>query len=389
MTHTVFRAMSMGVIGALLLTGCQSGNNEATPGGSPPGAGEESGSPAAAATSTPEAEPYYAGEQITVTIPFAEGGGTDVWVRFLTPYLKQAIPGGPSIAVKNEPGGESITGTNQYVAEASADGLEVLATSGSTVFPFLLGRSEVAYDFVDLQPIVVNGTGGVIYASPESGLESAADLAEAPAGLKYGGISETGLDLAMLVVFDLFAMDVATTFGFEGRGPTRLAFERGEVNLDYQTTSAYTSSVQPMIDAGKAAPLMSFGVIDESGEIARDPNFPDLPTVPEAYEEAFGEAPSGPAYEAYRTLMATGFVYQKALWVPVGTPEEALIPYYEAVAQLQEDSEFQTKAGEALGGYPLYAGDAVEATVRETFALSEEVRTYLLDLLESYGVTIQ
>jgi len=59
---------------------------------------------------------------------------------------------------------------------------------------------------------------------------------------------------------------------------------------------------QPLVDEGTAVPLFSFGYRDESGEIVRDPNFPDLPSWVEAYQIVRGEEPSGPQFEIWQAL---------------------------------------------------------------------------------------
>lgn len=327
--------------------------------------------------------PYYQGKTITLLIPFSEGGGTDVWARVMAPYLEKHIEGQPKVVIKNVPGGESITGTNQYVTQAKEDGLLWLGSSGTTVYNRFLGRPEVKYDFQELKPLIVNGTGGVIYVSPKTGIKTVKDLKNPSGPLVYGGISATGLDAASLIVFDLLKLDVKATFGFEGRGPARLALERGETTIDYQTTSAYQSNVAPLVEQGKAIPLMSFGILNEQGEIVRDPAFPDLPTPGEVYKELNGADPSGPAWEAYKSFMPAGFTYQKGLWVPKGTAQEAIDPVYNAVEKMTQDEDFKAKSEEVLGGYPLYRGDRVAEAVREAFKVSEEIQAYMRNLLKS------
>ena len=50
-------------------------------------------------------------------------------------------------------------------------------------------------------------------------------------------------------------VDIQAVMGYEGRGPARVAFEQGESNIDYQTTSGYLSNVVPLVEEGKAIPL--------------------------------------------------------------------------------------------------------------------------------------
>ena len=327
--------------------------------------------------------------QVEMIVPYSEGGGTDTWARFLAPYLEKHVEGNPTFSPTNAPGGESITGSNQFVTSGGTDGEQVLVTSGTTYFQALLGRPEVQFDFSKMRPLMLNGTGGVIYASAESGITGVDDLKNPPQPLVYGGISATGLDLSLLQAFDVLGVDIEATFGFEGRGPARLALERGEVNIDYQTTSAYLTQVQPLVDSGKAVPLMSFGVL-EDGEIVRDPNLPDLPTVEEVYEQLNGQAPEGEAYDAYRAFLVPGFVYQKGIWANEGTPDSIVQAFRDAVEPISNDPEFQASSEEVLGGYPLYSGEQAQEDLIEAFEIKPEVRQYTLDLLETkYDTTIE
>lgn len=327
-------------------------------------------------------------DRTELVIPYAEGGGTDTWARFMAPYLEKHVEGDATFTPKNVPGGESITGSNQFVTSGGTDGEQALVTSGTTYFQALLGRSQVKFDFAEMRPLVLNGTGGVIYASPSTGIESAEDLARTGEKLSYGGISATGLDLTMLQAFDVLDVPLDATFGFEGRGPARLAFERGEVNVDYQTTSAYLTQVKPLVEKGKAVPLMSFGVLKD-GEIVRDPNVPDLPTVEEVYQQIHGKKPSGRAYDAYRAFLIPGYVYQKGIWANEGTPDRIVEAYWDSVDDIGKDEKFRSSSEEVLGGYPLYSGKEAEKDLKEAFSISPRTRQYTLDMLESqYGVTL-
>lgn len=326
---------------------------------------------------------------VQMIVPFAAGGGTDVWARFMAPYLQDAVTGNPKITVSNVEGGESITGANQFVQSGGTDGKQLLVTSGSTYIPALLNREEVQYDFSKMIPLMVNGTGGAVYVSPTTGIKKASDLAGYSKTLVYGGISATGNDLVTLLAMDVLGIPMKATFGFEGRGPARLALERGEVNLDYQTTSAYISQVEPMVKDGKATPLFSFGV-PQNGKIVRDPALPDLPTLEEVYQNINGTEPSGTSYEAYRAALTAGYFYQKGLWANEGTPDTIVKAFSDAAAKLAKDSTFQAKSEKALGGYPLIPGADARADLKKAFSISNDARQYILDLLKTkYDVTIK
>jgi tripartite-type tricarboxylate transporter receptor subunit TctC len=331
----------------------------------------------------------YAGETVEMMIPLAEGGGTDTWARFVATELTHDVPGSPGLAPVNDDGGEGILGTNHFMTSARSDGTEVLVSTASTVVPYLLDMPAVRYDFSDLKPILANGTGAVVYARTGAGVRSVEDLVGRDKPLVFGGIAATSLDLTTLLAFDLLGADVRATFGFEGRGPVNLALQRGEVDIDYQTTSSYGPAVEPLVEDGTAVPLFSLGQVDEDGQIVRDPNFPDIPTVVEAYEQLNGQAPEPEALETYRAILALTYTYQKALWVPEDTPDEALELLRSTAEEMGADPGFQQAAAEVLGGYPIDASPDLAERIGDAYRVDDSVREDVLRLLESdYDITI-
>ena len=331
----------------------------------------------------------YAGETIKVVIPLAEGGGTDTWARFIGSELVHFTPGEPGFAPTNDSGGEGITGSNHFASSAEKDGTELLVSTATTVVPWVLDRKAVRYSFDKLTPILVNGTGGVIYARRGAGISTIKDLVGRKKPLVFGGITATGLDLTTLVAFDLLEAETSATFGFEGRGPVNLALQRGEVDIDYSTTSAYTSAVEGIAKEGKAVVLMSFGQLDESGKVVRDPNFPDVPTVAEAYEKLHGHEPEGAKFEAYKTLLGLTYTYQKGLWAPADAPEKAVELLRASAHKLAVDKAFNKKAEKILGGYPITADATIGKRVAQAYTVTDATKTYVLDLLKNtYGIEV-
>jgi tripartite-type tricarboxylate transporter receptor subunit TctC len=328
------------------------------------------GTPALAAT------PYYAGKTIEVIIPFPVAGGTDIWIRTIAPYLEKHIPGNPKFSFRNIGGGRGIPGMMEFALKAKPDGHLALVSSATNYFPVLLGDKAAKYDFRQWKPALVNPVGGVMYAAPASGVKRVEDLAKAKE-LIYGGISAIGLDLIPLISFELLELDAKGVLGFKGRGEARIAFERGETNIDYQTTPAYNATVVPLIKEGKAIPLMSFGQLDDKGNIIRDPAVPDLPTVPEVYEKIKGKKPSGRFWDTYRVFMPSAFAVQKILWVKADAPADVAQGYYAAADRLEKDKEFQSKTDKVLGGYPLLRGDRLEKTIQQAFQIDADTQRFV------------
>src|SRR5687768_12420515 len=323
----------------------------------------------------------FAGKTIEFVIPFATAGGSDVWARFFAPYLSESLPGKPTVVVKNVPGGGSITGTNQFVQRAKPDGLSILGTSGSTQLPYLLDDPRVRYEFKDLIPILVSPTGGVVYVNPALSAKDARDIGKLRGKkMKYGSQGPTSLDLVPVLAFEIMGLDVDPVFGL-ARGPARLAFERGESLIDYQTSSAYLRNVVPLIKAGKAVPLFSWGVLNEKGEFVRDPTFPDLPHFAEAYEMAYGKKPSGTAYEAYKAFAVAGYAAQKPIFLPKGTPKDIVDAYVQALDKVVKQPAFKEKAGDELGEYQQAVGPAARKAVQVALNVDPKSREWVREWL--------
>lgn len=333
------------------------------------------------------AEEFYDEEDIEFVVPFGTGGGTDVFARYMSPFLSENLEGSPDIQTVNITGGGSINGANEYVNMRDPDGYSILHTSASTHVPFFLDDPNVQYDLNELKPVAGLPTGGVVYVNPETGIEGPNDIQDADQELIYAGISATGLDIVTLLAYEVLDMDVQSILGYDGRGPARVAFESGESNIDYQTTSAYLNDVQYLVDEGSAVPLFSLGQLDSNGEVVRDPAFEDMPSLKEFYEEAYGEEPSGEAWEAYKSFLGSSFTVQKVMWIHSDAPEASYEALTNATQQISEDEEFVENGGEILGGYELYYGKELESLVNNMLDTEPEIIDWTKDWLqENYGV---
>ena len=324
----------------------------------------------------------FSGKRIEWIVPFKEGGGSSRWAHFLAPLLSENLPGKPSIAVKNIPGGGSTKGANQFALRAKPDGLTILGTSGSTQFPYLLGDKRVRYEYKDWHLIMATPTGGVFYVSPSLGIKSAAELTKLKGkDLKYGSQGATSLDLVPLLAFDLLGLDVKAVFGMKGRGSGRLAFERGEVNIDYQTSAAYLKRSVPLVESGKAIPLLAWGALDDDGNIVRDPTFPDLPSFPEVYEMVHGKKPSGEAWNAWKAFFTAGFPVQKMVFLPKGTSPEIVETYRAAAKKMITAPGFAAKAEKILGAYPQAVGKAAEIMKTQAINVDPAAKAWIRNWL--------
>ena len=333
---------------------------------------------------SPTPQNIYNDETIRLIVPFVAGGGTDTWARTMAPFMQKYLGERVRVQVINKPGASGVSGTNSF--NFSHDEKTILVSSGSIFFPYLLGDNSVEYDFNEFVPIIGSPVGGVIFVSPETGIESADDLCSFAGTLNYGGISLTGLDIVPLLTFELLNIDVEATFGYDGKGASRVAFEQGETNIEYQTTPGYLANIDRLTTSGKIVPLFTFGQLDNQGQVVRDPVFPELPTVEEVYNICFKQPPSGVEWDVYRATLAAGFTIQKMMWVHGETPEDAITALRNAAQATVQDPEFQETAGNLIGNYDLFVGHEAQVTFAAASSLPPESISWLKNLLaEKYG----
>lgn len=332
----------------------------------------------------------FSGKTVQFIVPFSEGGGSDTIARFYSPYLSKYLPGNPQVIVRNIPGGGSITGANEFALRTQPDGLSLLTSSGSTQFPYLLGDNRVRYDYRNLEPVVVLPDGGVCYIPASLGIRDASELKKiTDQELVYASQGPTSLDLVPLLAFKVLGLNVRHVFGMTGRNEGRLAFERGEATIDYQTSAAYQRNVQSLVDIGDAVPLFSWGVLGANGEVQRDPTFPDIPHFLEAYQMMHGSKPTGVEYDTYKSFFIAGFAGAKPWVLQGGTPPEIVSAYRKAFIDIDKDLEFSEKKGAVIGEYEQALGEDIDDLYRLATTLDSDTEDWIKKHLSSnYNVDL-
>ncbi|TCD13514.1 tricarboxylate transporter [Oricola cellulosilytica] len=331
------------------------------------------------------------GKTVEWTIPFSETGGSAKWANFFAPLLSEALPGEPTVVVKFMPGAGSTKGANWFQTQEDGYGTILFGTSGSTQFPYLLGDPRVRYEYRDWTPVMATGTGGVAYLNKEDGAKfdgSANALKDTR--FIYGAQGATSLDLVPLLAWEMLGMNVEPVFGIKGRGDGRLMFERGEANIDYQTSSGYLGGSLDMVEAGDAVPMMSWGALDEDGNIVRDPTFPDMPTFKEVCEATDGCETSGPAWDAWKAFFVAGFPSQKIAFLPAGISQAVVDTYVAAFEAVRSRPDFAEISAKRVGKYPMFVGAGAVKAAKEATTISPDAKDFVVKWLsDAYGVELK
>lgn len=320
---------------------------------------------AAIATTAAQAADF-SGKRITVIVPFSEGGGTDSYSRFMAPYFEKHLPGNPKILIVNRPGGGGLTGVNYYASKAETDGIMILALSTSSQSNYMLGDPRAKFNMDDFIPIILSPRGVTLYTRNNLGIQDVKDMkgkiaklaSYKPEQLSFGGKTPTSGGLALRTALSLLGVEVNSVWGLGGNGPMALGFERGEFTLSYDNTLSFINNRAHMIKSGMAVPLFTFGVVNEEGQIERDPALPDIPTVDEYYKAVYGKNPSGPAYEAYRSLSAVSVPLSKSWNLMTGTPKDVVEAWRTAAKKVYAEVTKDPKGQKIFGPYKNIMSDA-------------------------------
>ena len=342
------------------------------------------------AVSMPATAADLSGKTIEWTIPFSETGGSAKWANFFAPLLSEHMVGNPNTVVKFMPGAGSTKGANWFQEQKHDDGTTMFGSSGSTQFPYLLGDPRVRYEYKDWIPVMASGTGGVAYMNPEDAkmFDGSANKLKGKTFI-YGNQGATRLDLIPALAWDMLGINVEHVMGIKGRGDGRKMFESGEATIDYQTSSSYLKSVVPMVEEGKAVPMMTWGSLAANGDIVRDPTFPDIPTFKEVCEATAGCETSGEAWDAWKAFFIAGFPAQKIAFLPGDTPQDVVDVYTAAFADVQARSDFAKISAKRLGKYPMYVGADAKAALDGALQISPDAKAYVIRWLkDKFGVSL-
>jgi len=205
-------------------------------------------------------------------VPYAPGGGTDVFSRLLAVRIEREF--GQSLVIDNRAGGASVIGT-RAVAEAPGDGYTIgMVDSAFVTNPGLL-KDKLPYDTrKDFIPVsLLSRTQLVLCVHPSSPFKTAKELvahAKAnPGKLTFAsaGIG-TGIHLAGEQFRQVTGIEIVVV-PYRGGAPALADFLSGKVDF----TFGAVPTIKPHIEGGKARGL---GVTR-----GRAPQLPDIPSMEE------------------------------------------------------------------------------------------------------------
>jgi tripartite-type tricarboxylate transporter receptor subunit TctC len=233
-----------------------------------------------------------AAAQVQMVVNFAAGGPTDIVARMMQNEMGAAL--GQPVVVRNVAGAGGTIGTAE-VARARADGQTILFSPVGPVAIQPHFRRGLTYALENLAAICQVADSPVVMMTPRnSGLRTVADVvARARAqgqGFPFASTGAGSIPHISMVALMRLARIELNHIPYRGSGEVMLAFQQGQVQLFTDQTLLI-----------RQYELHPIAFLTE----ARNPDFPDVPTMREA------------GFELVYTIWS-------GLYAPAGTPEPVM-----------------------------------------------------------------
>jgi tripartite-type tricarboxylate transporter receptor subunit TctC len=275
---------------------------------------------------------------VSMVVPFAAGGSTDIVARLLAERMRSIFNG--AFVVENKPGATGNLGVS-YVAKAPADGYTLLlSTSGPVATNVLIFKKLPVDPLKELTPIALIAEVPLLVAVnaklPIHNIQEliAYDKAN-PGKLNFGNAGTGGMGhMASELLAGITGMKFSS-IPYQGSAPVTRDLVAGTVDISFDLAPTYIPHI-------KSGTIRAIGVTTSQ-------RLPDLPDVPTIAEQGFAN------YEA------SGFV---ALLGPAGLPADLVEKLNRAANDWLQTPEAKTALANQtlrpLGGTP----EMLQARVR-------------------------
>jgi tripartite-type tricarboxylate transporter receptor subunit TctC len=265
------------------------------------------------------ASPHFLGAQdypakpLTVIIPNAAGGSSEILGRILAPKLTSILK--QPVIILARPGGNGIIGMDA-TAKAAPDGYTmVLGNTQQFVRIYIDGNVKPPFTARDFLPVTMIGETPLVITAypgfPPRTMKELIDYSRAnPGKVSFGAQSSRSFEMDM-IRFDQ-KLDMISVPYAGGSGEIVRDLIGGHIHLTAATTSSVISQIRS--GAFRAIALMSD---------RRDPTMPDVPTVVEA------------GFPAYQSTLWFGIA------LPAATPRPVADRLHGAFAAALADEEIK------------------------------------------------
>ena len=261
------------------------------------------------AASADAVEDFYRGKSLTMVVATTNGNDYDNRGRLLARWMGEAIPGKPSIVVRNMPGGGGIVGANWMTKVAPRDGTAMMMIMQPSAMNQALGLGAIEYDVRNFGWIGnTSDTPSVITSWHTSGIRTVDQAREKE--LVLGGTVGTASVIYPMVLNELAGTKFKVVTGYPGGNQINLAMESGEVQgRGSNSWSSWKSTRPQWLSEKKIHILVQVALI-------RDRDLADVPLMLELARNDFDRQ--------VLTFLSADTAIARAVVTTPGVPAERL-----------------------------------------------------------------
>ena len=294
-------------------------------------------------------------DRMRILIGYPPGGGHDLEARVMARHLPKYLPGQPTIIVQNMPGaGGMIQGAYIY-NRSKPDGTTAAIFGSSHIQANILGAG-VEYDVEKMPIIWAVRSVRVGIARDFLNAKSAKDLTTIDASkIAVAGRSKVDSSCIMgsMAMTLLGIKDFTRVCAYAGTAVIRGAIERGEASFFEASAPHFVGggAFVELYKKGMVVQMWQSGEATDDGKIVRSKAVHEnTPTFQEAYRQARGKDPSGPLWDAFRTLYNdVHSTLTRTLVLPPGTPPDIVNRLRKSIESMSADPAFVREWEKVLG----------------------------------------
>ena len=313
---------------------------------------------AAAQQGAADIEKFYKSVQSKIIISGAVSSDYDMYARLIVRLMTKYIPGNPTFAPQNMPGGGHLTATNWLYNIAPRDGSVIGMVARNIPHVALLKDPNARYDPAKLHwlgnPEISPQICAVITGVP---VQKAQDLFEKELLIGGAGAASTPSETAHLLS-KLFGMKFRLVEGYKSVPEVSLAMIKGEVHSVCQSLYALQGgNLTGWIGAGKLKVLFNF----------EKQRLPDI-DAPSLWEFAKTEE-----QRQVLEFFTSGGRMGRPMLTPPGVPAERVAVLRKAFTQAVNEPELHEEVRRVGGKVTLVEGEEVQKLVESIMATPLEL----------------
>ena len=315
-------------------------------------------------------ETFFKGKTVRIIVPFAAGGGYDIYSRIMGRHMGKHIPGNPVFVVDNMTGAGGLIGINYVYKVAKPDGLTIGTPIGTMFVDQLIGKPGIEFDGRKFEYIGAPAQDTqLLIVHKRTGIKSAEQWLAHGAPVKFGSTGPGSANESIpKIAKEALNLPMQVVSGYKGSSVIRLAFNGGEVDGVANAWESMVATWPQELQNGDAVILLQ----------AAGKRHPELPNVPLVMDYAKTDIAKKLVQGVINNFGATARPYV----VTPGTSKERIAILRKAFIDTMRDPEFAAELKKAKLDLNPLDGATLENNIKELFALDNALIPKLTEILK-------